>query len=263
MKLPLPRKRVILACHRWIGLLAAAFLLLVSLTGVALNHTETLRLDRIEMRAPLILDRYGMSRPSDIQGYRIHDSATIAHLGGQLFYNGEPIASAGEPVGIVSGDTLTVVATARLLLYLTPEGALIERVGVDQLPWKELQSVGRDKSDHPVFIADNGNWSPDSDWLTFEPHEGSYRVEPLTMAEPSKDAETELLKAYQGGGVSLYRVLLDLHSGRLFGWGGRTLMDLTAFAVILLVTSGIGGWIRKGRNHQRSNPNPESDVMKT
>lgn len=253
MRLSLPRKRVILSWHRWLGILSAVFLLVVSLTGLALNHTETLGLDRIEIRSSPILARYGMSGGPDIRAYRIGDGATIAHLGGRLFFEGRPIAAAGEPLGIVAGDPITAVVTADDVLYLSPEGELIERLGSGQLPWKELRAVGRVPDGGAVFIANNGNWMPDAEWVHFEEYEGGYAVDPLETVELPAAVEAEILKNYQGGGASLYRVLLDLHSGRLFGWGGRTLMDLTAIAVILLVSSGIGGWLRKGRNQQPGN----------
>jgi uncharacterized iron-regulated membrane protein len=88
---------------------------------------------------------------------------------------------------------------------------------------------------------------PDADWINFQEYSGAYQVEPLAaIALPTEELDA-LLTAFQGAGVPLYRVLLDLHSGRLFGWGGRTLMDLSALAILLLISSGISGWLRKSR----------------
>lgn len=43
------------------------------------------------------------------------------------------------------------------------------------------------------------------------------------------------------------RVLLDLHSGRLFGYFGVLLVDFFAFCFILLALSGIYLWLLKNR----------------
>ncbi|MDP4879953.1 MAG: PepSY domain-containing protein, partial [Opitutales bacterium] len=86
MSLQLPRKRTILAWHRWMGFASALFLLVLSVTGLLLNHTERLGLDDITIRNSMILDRYGMAAGNEITAYRIHESNTIAHLDGQLFY---------------------------------------------------------------------------------------------------------------------------------------------------------------------------------
>ena len=124
MSIHLPRKRTILAWHRWLGIFSALFLLSLSITGLALNHTESLRLDQVTLRNSFILDRYGMAGGSEIAAFRIHGSDTLAHLDGQLFYNNAPIATTGKPLGIIEGAPISVVATSSHLLYLTPQGEL-------------------------------------------------------------------------------------------------------------------------------------------
>jgi hypothetical protein len=229
------------------GFLSALFLVVLAITGLALNHTERLGLDQIQIRNGWILAQYGMAGGSDIQAYRIHESDTLAYLDGQLFYNGTPLTGGEAPHGIIEGDRITVVATADQLIYLSPDGELIEILRASQLPYAKLVAVGYTPNKKTVLITNVGQWKPDRDWLDFKAYESSYTVEPLVQIELSESETDALLKAFQGGGVSLYRVLLDLHSGRLFGWGGRTIMDLTAGAILLLVTSGIGGWLRKSR----------------
>jgi len=243
----LPRKRVILSWHRWMGFLSALFLVVLSITGLALNHTERLGLDSVQIKNSLLLSRYGMSNGTQIKTFRIHRANTVSHLGGQIFYNAHPISNGETPLGIIEGERFTVIATSTNLIYLTSQGELIETANHSQLPFKELTAVGYTPNKKPVLITDTGQWKPDRDWLNFKTYDSSYTVEPLAKTVLSESETDVLLEAFQGGGVSLYRVILDLHSGRLFGWGGRTLMDLTAIAILLLITSGIGGWLRKSR----------------
>lgn len=250
MSLQLPRKRTILAWHRWLGITSALFLVSLSVTGLALNHTELLKLDQVQVRNSLILDRYGMASGATISAFRIQESGTIAHLDGQLFYNGEALANGTLPLGIINNDPISVVATATQLIYLSTEGELIEIIGSAQLPYSTLEAVGHTPNGKPVLVTDEGRYSPDANWLEFDRYQGPYTVEPLTPLELADSVSASILEQFQGGGVSLYRVLLDLHAGRLFGWGGRTAMDLTAVAVLILVTSGIGGWLRKSRRPQ-------------
>ncbi|KRP34769.1 MAG: hypothetical protein ABS34_12415 [Opitutaceae bacterium BACL24 MAG-120322-bin51] len=247
MSLQIPRKRTILAWHRWLGITSAVFLLSLSITGLALNHTEFLKLDQIQIKHSFILNRYGMASGASIQAYRISQSDTLAHLDGQLFYNAAPLTSGSQPLGIITGDPIVVIATDTQLIYLTANGELIETVDSSQLPYTILTAVGTTIDDRPVLISADGNWTPDADWLQFDRFQGAYGVSPLNTIELSPADRSALLESFQGGGVSLYRVLLDLHAGRLFGWGGRTAMDLSAVAIIILITSGIGGWLRKSR----------------
>ena len=57
------------------------------------------------------------------------------------------------------------------------------------------------------------------------------------MAEPVGEELPETL--------TLDRVLLDIHTGQLFGSGGRYLTDLVALLLLWLVVSGIVTWARK------------------
>jgi len=206
----LPCKRVFLGFHRWMGIASAIFLLVLALTGLALNHTERLGLNQIKVSNGWILQRYGMLGASDISSFRIGGADTLSHMEGQLYLNGEPLAAGGLPTDLWQEDGLLVIATAEDQIFITADGEFVERV-----------PGARDAADA-----------------------SGERLE-METAPTDEGIRQAILKHHQGEGLSLYRVLLDLHSGRLFGWGGRTVMDLTAVAIVLLVSSGLGGWLRK------------------
>ena len=56
---------------------------------------------------------------------------------------------------------------------------------------------------------------------------------------------------YLGEGPSLERVLLDFHSGRIFGPVGIVVYDLLALMVLVLSISGLIIWVRGKRNGKR------------
>lgn len=240
-------RRKILALHRWLGLLSALFLIVVSITGLVLNHTERLGLDKIRIQNAWILKCYGMQNASTIQAYRIHETDTLAHLDGQLYYNETNLGMSGAPLAFFHAEQLTAIAAAKGLTLVTPTGELIEQIKTNRLPYANLLAAGKNKAGEVVLAADNGLWLPDANWLQFTPFTGAYTVEPLANLQLTASETDKLLALHQGKGPSLYRTLLDLHSGRLFGWGGRTLMDLTAIAVLFLITSGLTSWLRKSK----------------
>ncbi|ADE54846.1 PepSY-associated TM helix domain-containing protein [Coraliomargarita akajimensis] len=242
MKIPFPRKRTLLAWHRWMGIGSAVFLLAVSVTGLALNHTERLGLDNIHIRSEWILKRYGMESGNSIQSFRIHSSDTISYFSGHLYYNSDKLCEGTPPVGLWEGSPISALATEGQLVMITSQGELIETLSIEG-----LTGLATDKSGAAILITADGALRADSNWVEFKPFSSSYTVTPLQAVELDSIAQNAILESFQGSGVPLYRVILDLHSGRLFGWGGRTLMDLTAIAVILLVTSGLAGWLRKSR----------------
>ena len=56
-----------------------------------------------------------------------------------------------------------------------------------------------------------------------------------------------LVSAYRGKGLSMERVLLDLHSGRILGSRGELFMDGIAILFLLLASTGIWLWAKRKR----------------
>ena len=67
----------------------------------------------------------------------------------------------------------------------------------------------------------------------------------------SDDEIEELLVAYRGNGLKLERVILDLHSGRIFGSYGLYLMDAAAIALLWLSLSGLWVWSSRRRKMRK------------
>lgn len=246
------KRRTIVNFHRWLGGLSAIFLLVVSITGLVLNHSGWLGLDDISIRNPLILKQYGMSAGDDITAIQLAGGATLAHLGGRLYLNGEALTTAGPPLGYTENPDFVVVVHSEGFLLLTPSGELIEKIDLGSLPFDEITALGQTPEEVTVVVADGQAWQVDGEWLDYEPYDGDYTVRALPAVSLSPDSTKQLLDGYQGAGVPLYRVILDLHSGRLLGLPGRTLMDLSAVAVIVLVISGLMGWRKRAGNNGRA-----------
>ena len=52
-------------------------------------------------------------------------------------------------------------------------------------------------------------------------------------------------RSYRGEGVTLEKLLLDIHTGRVLGPAGAYITDLAALAILLLSASGIYNWWRR------------------
>ena len=56
--------------HRKLGIIAAFFIIFLSVSGVALNHTTTLSLAHQPISNTWLLDHYGIAPPSDVRFYQ-------------------------------------------------------------------------------------------------------------------------------------------------------------------------------------------------
>ncbi len=241
--------RAMLVWHRRIGLTAAPFVLVLVVTGVLLNRTDSLGLDRRAVDSEWLLDWYGMDAGEDPVSFAAGD-VWVSWLAGRLYVDGAEAAENAAPLaGAVWRDPAAVAATAEAVYLFTADGELIEKVRPVGIPLP-IETVAAGPGDTIVLGAASGAWSSDLDlveWRETAPGAVSWaRSEPAPAAIADRIAES-----YRGAGLPWERVLLDLHSGRLFGRFGSLVMDAAGVFLILLAVSGGYNWLQVWRGRRR------------
>jgi len=247
------RLRSLYLWHRWIGLTAAAFVIVLSLTGLALNHTGEMALDSRYVDSPVLLDWYGIRAPDDVTAFRA-GPLTIASIGRQVYVDNVLLPNIEPPLaGAVKLDEFVVVALADSLLLLTHSGELVERLGSVAGTPAEIQSVGVTPDQRLVLQTATGYRATDAgliDWKRTAPADVAWSA----PVQPAPALVSALQQRYRGTGLSVERVMLDLHSGRILGAWGVWLMDGAAIVFLLLTASGLWLWGRRrasARAHRR------------
>lgn len=234
--------------HRYVGLTAALFVMLLASTGIALNHTEGLALDNSFVQNRWLLDWYGIRAPDTAL------SATTAHgtlnqLGTKLYFETRPMPGDFENFhGAVAKDELLVAAVDDDLLLLTTQGEYVERLSEgDGAPGK-IEGLGLDAQGQLIVRTAAGLYRADTQLLDWQPWMGA--EESVTWSTPQSVAGaaiTALQADYLGRTLPWERVMLDLHSGRLFGSYGPWLMDAAAVLMLFLAGSGVLIWWKRQR----------------
>lgn len=222
--------------HRWhrrIGMTAALFVLLLVVTGLLLNHTNDIGLDRVPLEHRWLRAHYGLGNAeADVVQAGQHRLAgrELQVRDGQLWLDSERLTDCPQLIGVMEKpDQVLVVCPDRLVL-LTPDGQMIDQAdslrgipaglsavaehGDSILLRQGKTSLGVDLADlsvHPVEAA------PDVAW------QGSLAAMDAAPVEA----------------ITWERVVLDLHSGRLFGRFGVWLVDLMALGAAVLAISGL------------------------
>ena len=186
-----------------------AFVLFLSLTGITLNHSTDLGLDRKYVTWNWLLDAYGMALPESY-------------------------------AGMVTIDPLVVVGDGRRVHVLLSSGELVESIDlVSQLPGR-IERVGL-ADGRAILQSGGGLLRSDADLTEFaEWTDGDAAEVSWSRAAAVDTPGLEALEAaWRGSGLTIERVLLDLHSGRLFSLPGRLLLDIVGIGLILLSISGL------------------------
>ena len=82
------KNKKIIDLHRYIGLIICIFLVLLSITGIFLNHTEDLKLSERHLKWPWLMKIYGFEVPQVDQHFEVGDHF-ISNYQGQIFIDGQ------------------------------------------------------------------------------------------------------------------------------------------------------------------------------
>ena len=242
--------------HRWLGVCASLLVLVLAVTGILLNHTEALRLDARQVHSEALLTWYGIDGPAHLTSYAVGPKR-LTQGGQRWFLDAKPLPGEFPPLrGAVRLQSLLVAATSDALWLLTEQGEVVERMDNRAGIPAGIRRIGTDADGHLLIDTDGGYWRGDRDLVQWQPVEQPAQVR-WAAPEPVPDAlRQEILQFYRGAGLPLERVLLDLHSGRIFGGWGVFLMDAAAVVLVMLACSGVWLWWRgrSRRRRQRSAP---------
>lgn len=234
--------------HRYVGLTAALFVLLLASSGIAINHTEALMLDSRFVQNRWLLDWYGIQAPDTAR------SATTARgpvilLGTKLYSGTRPIDGEFDNLyGAVTKDDLLIAAVDHDLLLLTVQGEYVERLSKGDGAPGDIEGLAVDSQGRLIVRTESGVYRADTQLLDWQPWTETAASIAWSTPQPLSGAAISALQAdYLGRILPWERVLLDLHSGRLFGNLGTWLMDAAAVLMLFLAGSGVVIWRKRQR----------------
>lgn len=234
--------------HRYIGLTAALFVIILAATGLLLNHTDRLALDNRYVQASWLLDWYGIDAPDTHVSYAVGQKR-ITQFGKHLYLDLHEIDGEYEHlIGALRRGDLLIVAVDQQILLLMSDAELVERLsGIEGVP-AGMQRLGTDRKGNIVVEGSHAYYQPDADFIDWHHWEG--KPADVHWTEPSPlptSLHEDLIDHYRGEVLPLERVLLDLHSGRIFGRYGYLVMDIAAGLLLLLALSGTLIWLKRKR----------------
>jgi hypothetical protein len=239
--------------HRYIGLSAALFVMVLSATGLALNHTDSLHMDSTYVQSELLLDWYGIHAPDGLGSYST-DSVIVTAVNERVFRDHQILDDVPVPlVGVIDYLDLTIIASLDQLTLLNREGELIESMGSAAGVPAGMKAIGITTDGAIAIKAAHGYYLTDEnllEWIETDTVEATWS----TLSDTPPELAQTLQASYRGHGLPLERVVLDLHSGRLLGDAGVVLVDAAAILFMLLAISGVWLWSRRrasARAHKR------------
>lgn len=231
--------------HRRIGINILFFLMIMSISGIALNHSDDLSLHTIRLPYALATTIYGQLDTGDLS--KIDAGNQILYQQGkQLTLNTTALAQqCDEKIATLANfEQLIWLPCGKNLLVFTPTGDFVEKVYLSRLASRIalIQPCGSKlclKSLKTWYSLDpiSTKLSP----LEAEPQSTgkatSYIAQPLSSQELPKKIRLTPTE-YNWG-----RLISDIHSGAIFGKIGRLFVDIIGIITIFLCLTGAYLWL--------------------
>ncbi len=236
--------------HRYVGVTLAVFVILLAVTGIMLNHTSDFKLDKKYIQSDWLLDYYGISAPEEISSYAA-TTHWISRWNEQLYLDNKLVSHQSPKIyGAIYYQGMLLIAQQQAVLAYTPDAQLIEKINTPAT----ITAIGISIDNKPLIKTVNGLYVTDEQLQSWQAVQQNTATWSLEKKLPEKLYQ-QLLLQYRGQGLTLERVILDLHSGRLLGQNTFYLMDFVALLMIFLALSGLWLWAMrkiKARTHRKT-----------
>ncbi len=232
--------------HRRLGISASAFILFLSVSGLLLNHSDDFKLTQSHVSQSWLLSLYGIKPPTSLMAYQLPDKNIIA-VDDQLWLDQKWIQSDVSRLrSAVVFNTVIVVALEHELILLDLEGELIDRIHESMGIPAEISKLYADPD--KLWVKTNqGIFTTDEQLLEWQMLESATEPDWVKPAHLTSTQIEDFSLQYRARLLTWERVLLDIHSGRIWGKLGPLFSDLIALLLILLSCSGLYMWLRRSR----------------
>lgn len=230
----------LLRLHRWLGAAIGFYIILFALTGVLINHSHRLGLDKQPLQSHLLLSVYGVRLPTVSHGFLV-DSRWVSWVADTAYLDTQPLGPCPAPLkAAASNGEWLLLQCDNALILLTASGELIEQnttqpESIKSLAWVHSRFLAQ--GEHRLWEIDPNsmNWLPVVD----TPNDGVQwaSLQPLPMT-----LQQRLQSFNHVPDLTWERLLLDLHSGSLWGPWGVVIADIAAIGLMMLALSGMWAW---------------------
>lgn len=245
---PVARRSLTAVLRQWhqrIGLTAAFFLLWLAVSGTLLTRSNELGFDTLRLRWDWLTAMYGLQAEPPRMGFEAGGHWMAATKENTLLDARELEPRLPPPVGIVelsgaAGPQL-FIGTAEGLVITTATGERIDELRAPILPIAAIRRIGT-TADGAIAVQDYDAYQSSDGGNSWTP----VLPQAVNWAEPKPlpAEQRERIAQFARPSILVEQLLIDLHSGRLFGVVGAWIITLIGLLALMLSVSGVWTWWR-------------------
>ena len=239
--------------HQRIGLTAAVFLIWLGSSGAILSRSDQFGFDAMRVRWDWLTALYGLSAEAprmgfEAQGHWMAATRESTLLDARVVEPRIPPPIGFVPLAGVTGRQL-VIGTSESLVIVGEDGVRVDELRAPILPVASLRRIGTTADggiavqDFDAFESRDGG----NTWVAVLPQSVKW-----SQPAPLPGAQRKAIEQFAKPSVLVEQVLIDLHSGRLFGPIGAWIITLVGVLALGLSISGVWSWWRIRQSRQRA-----------
>lgn len=236
--------------HRRAGLFAFLFMGWLGLSGILINQSPSWGYDTDRIYWSWVMWLYSLEPAPPATGYSAQGHWMAITPEGTVLDARPVIPPIKLPLGMVAGpidgQQLLFIADAQHVAVVTPDGTRYDELRAPILPLTSVRRIG--------FVAAQPGSVVVQDLDAFQSNDGGNNWAPVDPAQVQWSAavdlpaaERERLLPFSRPFVTLEHILVDAHSGAIFGRGGVWVINTVGVAAIWLAISGVWMWWRTQR----------------
>ena len=229
--------------HKYMGFAFSLFILHLTVTGILLTYPKTFNIEETYISNFFILKKYNMNTHREVYGLsNIKDEVII--IENNIYLNGKFIDKfSNQIINILyqkKKNRIIVLSESTIGIYLLEN--IDEELEINDIisikNTKKIQHLGLNLSGGIVFLKnDNQHYKLDNSYMLKSADEKDKNINLSEVSLINKKLATYYLNIHQGKGVSLTRILTELHNGKFFGSIFTLVLFFSSLSLIFLTLS--------------------------
>lgn len=242
--------------HQRAGLFSFIFMGWLGVSGFLLNQSAPWGLDAIRVKSQLIMSMYGLYPQVPESGY-ISENHWLVNTTENTVMDGLKLdRHIPSPLGFAvtgkSDDLKMYVATKEKLTLVNGRGEVLEEISDYMLPVSAINQVGylpgADGESQKIVVRGEASYSTEDGFTWTRLNDADELVKWSSLSPIDENIKKDVLP-FASPTVALEQVIIDMHSGRLFGRFGPYVINAVGVACLWLSISGV--WMMWRSNRRR------------
>tara|TARA_B100001027_G_C16244069_1_gene320905 strand:- start:400 stop:1170 length:771 start_codon:yes stop_codon:yes gene_type:complete len=229
--------------HKYLGFAFSLFILHLTITGILLTYPKTFNIEETYISNFFILKKYNMDTYREVYGLNnIEDEVVI--IKNNIYVNSKFIDKfSDEVINILyqkKEKKVIILSKSTIGIYFfeNNDGELEINDIISLENTKKVKHLGVNLTSNTVFLKNNNEYYIlDNNSLLKLSKQQDKNIKWSNISKIDKKLAKYYLNIHQGKGVSLTRILTELHNGKFFGSIFTLILFFSSLSLIFLTLS--------------------------